>query len=61
MSLPWGVKETVDADHADDVSAFIDTAEASDITVGERKAKLLKFGLKQVKDKHLLIYRYQLH
>ncbi len=64
MGLPWGVKETVAADHAAAVSEFVAQSENTEITLGgESKFKtalLLKGGLKQVKGKHLLIFRYQL-
>ena len=64
MGLPWGVKETIAADHAAAVGEFIENSENASIAVnGHSKFKsaiFLKGGLKELKGKHLLIYRYQL-
>ncbi|MCL6271743.1 hypothetical protein M3P05_17630 [Sansalvadorimonas sp. 2012CJ34-2] len=64
MGLPWGVKETVAADHAAVVADFIAKSENTELPLGGdskfKKAILLKGGLKEMKGKHLLIYRYQL-
>lgn len=61
MSLPWGVKESVDAQHAETVSKYISNIEGTNITLESGEvAKLLKAGLKERKGKYMLIYRYQL-
>ena len=64
MGLPWGVKETVAADHVAAVGEFIAKFENADIALGgegDFKAYLfMKGGLKERKGEHLLIFRYQL-
>ena len=64
MGLPWGVKETVAADHVAAIGEFIAKFENAELPLeGDGKfksAQLLKGGLKEMKGKHLLIFRYQL-
>ncbi|WP_432403036.1 hypothetical protein [Wukongibacter sp. M2B1] len=61
MSLPWGVKEDVEPENADEVKSYIDSAVDAKITLDSgRTAKILKGGLKERKGQYKLIYRYQL-
>ncbi|WP_281648010.1 hypothetical protein [Parendozoicomonas sp. Alg238-R29] len=54
------MKETIAPDHAEAVKEFISQSEDSDLQFTNMKVHFLKGGVKNVKDKHLLIYRYQL-
>lgn len=61
MSLPWGVKESVDPKNAEIVSEYISNIKGTDIVLESGEVvKLLKVGLKERKGKYMLIYRYQL-
>ncbi|WP_459195430.1 hypothetical protein [Wukongibacter baidiensis] len=61
MSLPWGVKEDVEPEKADEVKTYIDSVADTKITLDSGKtAVILKVGLKERKGQYKLIYRYQL-
>lgn len=61
MALPWGVKEVVDAEVAEELSAYFETATGQKIDCGEgQTAEILKAGVKERKGTYTLIYRYKL-
>ena len=61
MALPWGVKEDVEPDKADDVKTYIEGVADTKIALDSGKtATILKVGLKERKGQYKLIYGYQL-
>ena len=61
MSLPWGVKETIAPEFAELVAEFVEESIDSNLPIEDLDVHFIKGGVKHVKDKHLLIYRYQLN
>lgn len=61
MTLPWGVKDFIEPDHAEAFKAFIETIKDAVIELpSDNHAKILKADVKEKKDKFLMILRYQL-
>jgi hypothetical protein len=61
MSLPWGVKEAVDPENAQDVMHYIqDLKDKVIVLPSENEVKILVASVKERKGKYLLIYRYEI-
>jgi len=61
MSLPWGVKEAVDPENAQDVTHYIqDLKDKVIVLPSENEVKILVASVKERKGKYLLIYRYEI-
>lgn len=59
MALPWGVKESVAPEAAEEVSSFFESIAGTKVDCGDDvTVEILKAGVKERKGVYTLIYRY---
>lgn len=61
MSLPWGVKEPVNPENAQEVIDYVSTLKDLCITLpSKNEVKILAADVKERKEKYLLLLRYEI-
>ena len=61
LELPWGVKEIVNGDYAEEVSNYFNEIMGSKIEIDSaRTVEILRGAVKERKEVFTLIFRYQL-
>ncbi len=61
MALPWGVKEEVNADNAEQVKAYIGSIEQKKLALPSgNTVEIVSASVKERKEKYTLILRYQI-